>query len=124
VNANSGEWQLAQETLPSEDRRLSKNNSQPSSAFSGVYELSSGQKISTSPRGIFGPSGGNIGLASALVWPWPINIDGATKPIRPIATMKNAQRNLHWQRMGKPLMSVAGEIVRRLLRIPVMSQFE
>src|SRR5438045_6693516 len=60
VKPCSGAWQLAQETEPSEETRLSKNNSQPSSALAGVYGLSSGQTIGTSPRGIEGPLGGNM----------------------------------------------------------------
>src|SRR5438067_10224750 len=64
VNASFGSWQVAHETVLSADSRLSKYRSQPSSAFSGVYGLSLGQKISTSPSGTFGPSLGNINCRS------------------------------------------------------------
>src|SRR5438874_10853033 len=59
VKACAGLWQVAQETLASEETRGSKNRSQPSSALAGVYGLSSGQTIGTSPSGTCGPSGGN-----------------------------------------------------------------
>src|SRR5688572_6046249 len=59
VNANFGSWQLAHDMVSSTESRLSKYRSQPSSAFSGEYGLSFGQKMGTSPCGTFGPSGGN-----------------------------------------------------------------
>src|SRR5436305_839252 len=64
VKACFGSWQEAQATVLSEEMRLSKYNSQPSSAFCGVYGLSFGQKIGTSPSGTLGPSFGNGGVSS------------------------------------------------------------
>src|SRR5262249_53695489 len=55
-NALAGSWQLAHETDWSEGSRLSKKRGLPSSAFSGVYGLSSGQKIGGSPSGAPGGS--------------------------------------------------------------------
>src|SRR5687767_6709811 len=60
VKAFSGLWQLAHETDLSDESRVSKYSSQPSSRFSGVYSFSSGQMISGKP------SGGAGGSA-----PWP-----------------------------------------------------
>src|SRR5262245_6843403 len=65
VNACSGLWQLAQDTVPSTDSRLSKYSSQPSSAFSGVYGLSLGHWMGKRPSGTFGPSLGNGGSSPA-----------------------------------------------------------
>src|SRR5689334_19646357 len=64
VKACFGSWQEAQATVLSAETRLSKYRSQPSSAFWGVYGLSFGQKIGTSPSGILGPSLGNGGISS------------------------------------------------------------
>src|SRR5581483_2923413 len=64
VKAYFGSWQEAQETVLSAETRLSKYSSQPSSAFWGEYGLSFGQKIGTSPSGIFGPSLGKGGISS------------------------------------------------------------
>src|SRR3954452_1456587 len=55
--AFTGSWQLEQETERSDESRLSKKRSRPSSAFSGVYGVSSGQKIGGRPRGAPGGSG-------------------------------------------------------------------
>src|SRR5262245_45951103 len=56
-NALAGSWQLAHETDWSDESRLSKKRSLPSSVFSAVYGLSSGQKIGGSPSGALGGSG-------------------------------------------------------------------
>src|SRR5947209_4413635 len=55
-NAFAGSWQLAHETEWSDESRLSKKRSLPSSAFSAVYGLSSGQKIGGRPSGTWGVS--------------------------------------------------------------------
>jgi hypothetical protein len=43
VNANSGLWQLAHETLPSFERRVSKNKARPRAILSSVVGLSAGK---------------------------------------------------------------------------------
>ena len=42
VNARAGSWQVLHATLPSADRRPSKNNFWPRAIFSGVWGLSGG----------------------------------------------------------------------------------
>src|SRR5262249_27690347 len=54
--ALAGSWQLAQATEPSDESRLSKKSSLPSSALAGVKGLSSGQKIGGRPSGAWGVS--------------------------------------------------------------------
>ena len=51
ANAFAGLWRLAQETVPSEESRLSKKSSLPSSTFAGVYGLSVDQETGGRPSG-------------------------------------------------------------------------
>ncbi len=75
VKACAGEWQLAHETLPSDDRRGSKKSSQPNSALAGVYLLSSGHMIGTKPSGTRGPSAGNsVSVLAVTAAGWPTSV--------------------------------------------------
>ena len=61
-NASSGRWQLAQETVPSVDSRLSKKSHRPRRTRSGVGGSFKSVSLPSMPSG--GAGSGTIGFAS------------------------------------------------------------
>ena len=64
-NPCCGRWQVAQETVSSTDRRVSKNNQRPSRTVAGVGGSGNEPRSSEIPSG--GSGSGNSGLASSSV---------------------------------------------------------
>src|SRR5690242_1414154 len=82
VNARTGSWQVLQATVPSADKRPSKNSCSPRAIFSGVCGLSAGMAARVASGGTpvcpgdFGranePAGGirsRYGVVCGPVWP-------------------------------------------------------